>query len=226
MRNDHWTYKPKKSLMSSAPHIANASQTLDSRVLFTRADPLAEVGLRHVTSGVLDFAADELWFCLRGAARFGDIMVEQGDVIHFKEGWRDAAEVKDAFVASYMRCPGGPSDRTPVLRGALTAEPLVDRGPVSTMIEGQSHTAGILMSREHPESGRRAESGIWTCTPGIWRCGVSKDEFCHFIAGRATYWHESGDVIAIEPDTLACFPAGWNGVCEVHETVRKVYMIR
>ncbi len=55
---------------------------------------------------------------------------------------------------------------------------------------------------------------------------MSKDEFCHFIAGRATYWHESGDVIEIEPDTLACFPTGWNGVCEVHETMRKVYMIR
>jgi uncharacterized cupin superfamily protein len=91
------------------------------------------------------------------------------------------------------------------------------------MIEGQSHTAGILLSRE---ADRRAESGVWTCTPGIWRCGVSRDEFCHFIAGRSTYTHSSGEVIEIEPDTLACFPAGWNGVCEVHETVRKVYMIR
>jgi uncharacterized cupin superfamily protein len=212
--------------MSSAPHIANASQTVDSRVLFTRADPLAEVGIRQVTSGALEFAADELWFCLRGAATFGDNAIAQGDVIHFKEGWRGVADVRDTFVASYMRCAGGPSERTPVLRRALVASPLEEWAPVSTMIEGQSRIAGIRMSRESPESGRRAESGIWTCTPGTWRCGVSRDEFCHFIWGRATYWHESGEVIEIEPDTLACFPAGWNGVCEVHETVRKVYMIR
>jgi uncharacterized protein len=212
--------------MSSAPHIANASAAVDSRILFTRADPLAEVGIRRVTSGALDFPADELWFCLRGAARFGDTAIAEGDVIHFKEGWRGAAEVKDPFVASYMRCVGGPSERTPVLRQALLASPLEEWPPVSTMIEGQSRIAGIRMSRESPESGRRAESGVWTCTPGLWRCGVSRDEFCHFIAGRSTYWHESGEVIEIEPDTLACFPAGWNGVCEVHETVRKVYMIR
>jgi uncharacterized protein len=212
--------------MSSAPHIAHASRCADSIVLFSRMDPLAVVGVRSETSGPLAFPVDELWFCLRGSAKFGDEKIEAGDVIHFKEGWSGVAEVNNEFVASYMRCLGGPSDRTPVLRQARIAEPLADFGPVSTMIEGQSHTAGIRMSRESPESGRRAESGVWTCTPGIWRCGVSRDEFCHFVSGRSTYYHESGEVIEIEPDTLACFPAGWNGVCEVHETVRKVYMIR
>lgn len=212
--------------MSSAPHIARASEHIGSVVLFSRAEPLAEVGMRPVANGKLHFAADELWFCLRGSATFGQESLATGDVIHFKEGWSGVAQVHDGFVVSYMRCPGGPSDRTPVLRRAPTAGPLTEWGAVSTMIEGQSRTAGILMSKESPESGRRAESGVWTCTPGIWRCGVSRDEFCHFIAGRSTYYHESGEVIEIEPDTLACFPAGWNGVCEVHETVRKVYMIR
>lgn len=196
-------------------------------MLFTRDDPLAEVGIRQLPAGsaAFEFPADELWFCLRGSATFGRETITAGDVIHFKEGWRNDAVVREAFVASYMRCPGGPSERTPVLRQALTAGPLDDWGTISTMIEGISRVAGLRMSREaHAE--RRAESGVWTCSPGLWRCGVSRDEFCHFIAGRSTYYHESGDVIEIEPDTLACFPAGWNGVCEVHETVRKVYMIR
>jgi uncharacterized cupin superfamily protein len=52
------------------------------------------------------------------------------------------------------------------------------------------------------------------------------DEFCHFLTGRATYVHESAEVIEIEPATTAFFPAGWTGTCRVHETVRKVYMIR
>jgi len=53
-----------------------------------------------------------------------------------------------------------------------------------------------------------------------------RDEFCHFLSGRCTYTHESGEIIEIEPDTAAFFPAGWTGTCRIHETVRKVYMIR
>ena len=29
-----------------------------------------------------------------------------------------------------------------------------------------------------------------------------------------------------EPDTVAFFPKDWKGTCRVHETIRKVYMIR
>ena len=53
-----------------------------------------------------------------------------------------------------------------------------------------------------------------------------RDEFCHFLEGRCTYTHESGEVIEIAPETAAFFPAGWKGTCRVHETVRKVYMAR
>ena len=55
---------------------------------------------------------------------------------------------------------------------------------------------------------------------------MTRDEFCHFLAGRCTYTHDSGEVIEIAPDTIAFFPAGWAGTCRVHDTVRKVYMIR
>ena len=33
-------------------------------------------------------------------------------------------------------------------------------------------------------------------------------------------------MIEITPDMAAFFPKGWKGTCRVHETVRKVYMIR
>jgi uncharacterized protein len=110
---------------------------------------------------------------------------------------------------------------TPWLR-APDPGPLADWGPVPSMIEGQSRTAGVLL---HRGAGGFPESGVWTCTPGHWRCQVTRDELCHFIAGRCTYRHDSGEVIAVEPDTLAFFPEGWSGSCQVHETVRKVYMI-
>jgi uncharacterized cupin superfamily protein len=100
---------------------------------------------------------------------------------------------------------------------------MADWGPVPTMIEGQSMTSGVLI---HKGPDGENECGLWVCTPGTWECHVTRDEFCHFLEGRATYTHKSGEVIEIEPDTAAFFPAGWKGTCRVHETVRKVYMIR
>ncbi len=78
----------------------------------------------------------------------------------------------------------------------------------------------------HKDPNGQSEAGLWICTPGTWECHVTHDEFCHFLVGRCTYTHESGEVIEIVPETAAYFPAGWKGICQVHETVRKVYMIR
>jgi uncharacterized cupin superfamily protein len=111
----------------------------------------------------------------------------------------------------------------PSLALSSTQTELVDWGAIPNCIEGKSHTSGVLIHKG-PEG--KSECGLWVCTPGVWNCHVKNDEFCHFVAGRCTYVHESGEVIDIEPDTAAFFPEGWEGVCTVHETVRKLYMIR
>jgi uncharacterized cupin superfamily protein len=115
------------------------------------------------------------------------------------------------------------STSVPTLAKVSALGELTDWGPVSEPIEGQSNTSGVLL---HKGPGGVPEAGLWVCTPGTWRCEVTRDEFCHFLAGRCTYTHESGEEIEIEPDTAAYFPAGWKGTCRVEETVRKVYMIR
>ena len=112
---------------------------------------------------------------------------------------------------------------TSVLRHPGTLADLQDWGPVPTMIEGMSLTSGVLL---HKGPNGDSECGVWECTPGTWACHVTRDEFCHFLVGRCTYTHDSGEVIEIAPDTVAFFPAGWRGTCRVRETVRKVYMIR
>jgi uncharacterized cupin superfamily protein len=112
---------------------------------------------------------------------------------------------------------------TPTLREPLKVRELKDWGVVPTMIDGESKTAGVVIFR-NPDG--TSECGIWECTPGYWNCHVTSDEFCHFLSGRCTYTHETGEVIEIAPDTAAFFPKGWKGTCRVHETVRKVYMIR
>jgi uncharacterized protein len=101
--------------------------------------------------------------------------------------------------------------------------PFKDWGPIPTMIEGQSHTSGLVL---HKGPNGESETGIWIATPGYWNCHVTSDEFCHFLLGRCTYTHESGEVIEIVPNTAAFFPKDWKGTCRIHKTIRKVYMIR
>jgi uncharacterized protein len=101
--------------------------------------------------------------------------------------------------------------------------PFKDWGAIPTMIEGTSHTSGLVL---HKGPNGESETGIWIATPGYWNCHVTSDEFCHFLLGRCTYTHESGEVIEIVPNTAAFFPKDWKGTCRIHETIRKVYMIR
>jgi uncharacterized cupin superfamily protein len=241
-------------LESSAPHIPNATGEEDladwgpqpdaiegashssGRLLFKReegGERTVESGLWVCTPGSwrLAIPGDELCYFLAGRATYTEhngetIEVSAGTVVHFPSGWTGRCDVRETMRVSYMLALTPPTiDRgpSPILRGPLTAGSLVDWGPVPTMIEGQSMTSGRLL---YKGPGGCSETGIWVCTPGYWNCHVTSDEYCHFIAGRCTYTHESGEVTEIKPDTLAFFPKDWKGTCRVKETVRKVYMIR
>ena len=214
---------------SSAPHVYRASTSADC-LLYKSPSGLPQAGIRVLDPGEtsLSFGYDELCHIVRGTAVFkadsGEIIpVEPGTVVHFKQGWRGEVSVTESVHVVYMRTRGGPAPVTPVLRNVTTIRELTDWGSVEDPIEGISKVSGVLLSRE---ADGRAESGIWVCTPGTWRCVLTGDELCHFIDGRCTYTHDNGDVIDIEADTAAFFPQGWRGLCQVQETVRKVYMIR
>ncbi len=242
-------------LDSSAPHLANASTRNDvvpwgvqpdaiagvahssGRVLFKGPDNQPEAGLWICTPGRwrLAIPRDELCYFVAGRAHYrrdnGErIEVTPGTLVIFPGGWAGECTVHETMRNTYMLTAGGPGPgeesapiATPTLRDPLSQTKLVDWGVIPTMLEGASHTCGKLL---HKGPGGRSESGIWRCTPGKWACHVTRDEYCHFLAGRSTYVHESGEVIEIVPDTVAFFPQDWRGVCTVHETVTKVYMIR
>lgn len=200
------------------------------RVLHKGPDNCPEVSVWRCTPGTwpLELKHDELCYFAAGKATYTS---DQGEVIevgpetlvHFKSGWKGRCRVEETIFVTFMLCEGGPAPSTPVLRQVLTLPAAADWGLVPTNLEGDSRTSGVLLSKE-PDG--RAESGIWICTPGTWFCHVTRDEFCHFLLGRCTYTHESGEVIEIEPDTAAFFPKDWKGTCCVHQEVRKVYMIR
>ena len=110
----------------------------------------------------------------------------------------------------------------PHLYQASTRTDLVDWGAQPDALDGASHSTGRLV---HKGPNNQPESGIWVCTPGRWRLSIPRDELCHFVAGRATYRSDVGEVIEVSAGTVVMFPAGWTGECTVHETMRNVYML-
>ena len=110
----------------------------------------------------------------------------------------------------------------PHVHDATGLEDLADWGPQPDALEGASHSTGRLLWKR-PDTG--SECGIWVCTPGRWRIAVPRDEFCHFVAGRAAYLSDSGERVEVEAGTAVLFPAGWAGECTVHETMRNIYML-
>ena len=105
---------------------------------------------------------------------------------------------------------------------ASTCDDLVDWGVQPDAIEGASRSTGRLV---HKGPNNQPESGIWVCTPGRWRLSIPRDEFCHFVAGRATYRSDDGETVEVEAGTVVMFKAGWSGECTVHETMRNIYML-
>lgn len=115
------------------------------------------------------------------------------------------------------------SSSAPHIHGAGVYDDLVDWGAQPDMIEGQSHSTGRLLFKGPNNS---PETGIWVCTPGRWRLSLPRDEFCHFVSGRATYRRDGTDeVIEVSPGTCVLFPAGWEGVADITETIRNIYML-
>ncbi|PAQ06018.1 cupin domain-containing protein [Mesorhizobium temperatum] len=110
----------------------------------------------------------------------------------------------------------------PHLHQASTRTDLVDWGAQPDALEGASYSTGRLV---HKGPNNQPESGIWVCTPGRWRLAIPRDELCHFVAGRATYRSDDGEVIDVSAATVVMFPAGWAGECTVHETIRNIYML-
>lgn len=110
----------------------------------------------------------------------------------------------------------------PHIHGAHNFDDLVDWGPQPDALDGASQSTGRLL-HEGPDN--IPESGIWDCTPGRWRLCVPRDEFCHFVSGRAQYRADSGEVIEVTAGTCVLFPAGWTGEAEIFETIRNIYML-
>jgi uncharacterized protein len=111
------------------------------------------------------------------------------------------------------------TDVTPYLAAAATAE-LEDWGPLAEATGEEMHTSGLTLWQDGEQ-----EVGVWECTagPSYWK--LETHEFVHIVAGRMTVTPEGGEPIEVGVGNTAVFPKGWAGSWQIHETIRKVYVI-
>jgi uncharacterized protein len=94
---------------------------------------------------------------------------------------------------------------TPFLASALTAE-LQDWGPLEEATGEPMQTSGLTLWQDGDQ-----EVGVWECDPG------------------PSYWKletpDGGEPRDIGPGQTAVFPRGWAGTWQIHDRIRKVYVI-
>jgi len=71
------------------------------------------------------------------------------------------------------------------------------------------------------------DCGIWECEPGAWRIAFApgKEEFFHVISGRLRITSHAGEAREFGPGDACVIPAGFEGVFEVIEHVRKHFVV-
>ena len=108
-----------------------------------------------------------------------------------------------------------------LIRDAANVRELDDWGPCPEATGPPMATRGAYLWKD--ETG--TDSGIWECTAGPSRWVLETNEFMHVLSGSMTIQPDAGVPEFIGPGDSIFIPRGWSGNWELHETVRKVYVI-
>jgi uncharacterized cupin superfamily protein len=100
----------------------------------------------------------------------------------------------------------------------LTADP-IDPG---TVLAGDPQAADGEIARSATGD---LVTGVWTCTPGQ-MTDVEADETFVVLSGRATIVAEGEEPVEVGPGDVCVLAAGARTTWTVHETLRKIYVIR
>ncbi|MFN8020110.1 MAG: cupin domain-containing protein [Acidimicrobiales bacterium] len=102
---------------------------------------------------------------------------------------------------------------------SVLTTPLVATGPADPSAPARCLTGNWAFTEGE------LEIGIWECTPGALAGPlVDEDEAMFMVAGRATVHHDGG-TFDLAPGTLWTTPPQWPCRWDVHQTVRKMYVI-
>ncbi|WP_341676857.1 cupin domain-containing protein [Niveibacterium sp. SC-1] len=78
----------------------------------------------------------------------------------------------------------------------------------------------------HESADGLVSAGTWACEPGAWRIvfPATREEFFHVIEGRIRITNQRGEAKEFGPGDACVIPAGFEGIFEVIEPVRKRYV--
>ena len=106
---------------------------------------------------------------------------------------------------------------------AIAKENLDPLGPVKKPL---SWPVAALTGKKFISEAAGIDSlGIWECSPGRWQRTIMQEEFAHFVSGSARFLPKHGEPIDIKAGDTIWFPANSEGIWEIEEDVRKVYVI-
>jgi uncharacterized protein len=124
------------------------------------------------------------------------------------------------------------TDAPPVIDTAFLAAAAVadleDWGPLeeATSADVPMSVRGLtIWSAPDDSDSAGAEAGIWECTAGPSYWVQEEHEVIYVLSGSLTVTPDGGESKTLRPGDMAVFPRGWRGVWELHETVRKVYVV-
>ena len=100
---------------------------------------------------------------------------------------------------------------------------LESRGPVGIPL---STPVCQLKGAKYQIPGKETtDTGIWECSPGRYRRQVVAGEVMHILSGRCTFTPDEGEKFEIAAGDTVFMSPKTVGVWDIHETVRKVYVL-
>lgn len=109
-----------------------------------------------------------------------------------------------------------------LIRDASNVTELDDWGPCPEATGEQMDTRGRYLWRDEAAG---SEAGMWECTQGPSRWVLETNEFVHVLSGSMTITPDGGQPEFVGPGDTVFIPRGWSGNWELHETLRKLYVI-
>ena len=110
----------------------------------------------------------------------------------------------------------------------LVEESLLASEPVEYLPAPEKILSGHPRQRvwsQYTDASQKFSVGIWECEPGAWRVRYTEEEYCRVVMGRSLLASADGVVREVVAGDEFVIPRGFEGVWEVLERTRKVYVI-
>ena len=110
----------------------------------------------------------------------------------------------------------------------LVEESLLASEPIEYLPAPEKIVSGHPRQRvwsQYTDASQKFSVGIWECEPGAWRIRYTEEEYCRIVMGRSLLTSADGVVREVVAGDEFVIPRWFEGVWEVIEHTRKVYVI-